>query len=131
LNLARQSHKRRAPRPSLANSGGGEHVAKRIRPSRLAQAEGREPLDFSDENSDSDWYEAEKIVDSRTVGRGRGQNRRTVLQYRIRYVGYGPDGDTWEDAANRVGKPLIREWKQLWGLPITDDDWAKGEDKKR
>lgn len=100
---------------------------KTVRPS-IADQPG--PLDFDDDDSDaSEWWSAERIVASRTTTRGRGRKRRTVIQYRIRYAGYGPNDDSWEDA-DGVGRPLVREWKKSQGLEVTNGDWAEEEDKE-
>ena len=49
-----------------------------------------------------DVFEVEAIVDSRMVGRRR--------QYRVRWLGYPPEEDTWEDVSNLNCDELVAEY---------------------
>ncbi|KDN40003.1 hypothetical protein RSAG8_08452, partial [Rhizoctonia solani AG-8 WAC10335] len=53
-------------------------------------------------------YEIEKIVDERFVKRGA----KRVRQYRVRWLGYGPDEDRWKTEKELKNAPdILKQWR--------------------
>ncbi len=76
-------------------------------------------------------YKVESIMDHRMVTRrvkktARGRKKHTkVIEYRVRWQGYGAEEDTWEPRENLLScSELIKEYKLKKGLEVTptDDD---------
>ena len=64
-----------------------------------------------DTDSEAEDFEVEEIVDHRPKGEGR-TNRK--VEYRVKWVGYGPKNNTWEPFENLEGAP-----------DALNDYWAK------
>jgi len=66
------------------------------------------------------YYEIDKIVDHRRVGRNQRDGRRK-LQYRVRWEGFPPAQDSWEPADQLREDGLehsIQQYHLITGRPI-------------
>jgi hypothetical protein len=57
-------------------------------------------------NEDENRFKVDRLLDKRTRRYGRGQR----VEYLVRWLGYGPEDDTWEPAAN-VDSDLIADFE--------------------
>jgi hypothetical protein len=57
-------------------------------------------------NEDENRFKVDRLLDKRTRRYGRGQ----CVEYLVRWLGYGPEDDTWEPAAN-VDSDLIADFE--------------------
>ena len=94
------------------------HIS-RIKP---APEDGTAPDVVIDEDGDeAGMYEAEKIVDHTTKGRG---NKKTIAKVQVRWRGYAPAFDTWETIENMMNgaEALVREYakRQRVLLPVRE-----------
>ena len=69
-----------------------------------------EDLDYDD------VYRLERIVDRRMVNRGRGQKRKTVRQYLLKWKGWGPAHNSWYDEEDLPhAREFIEDYLETYG----------------
>ena len=71
----------------------------------------KEPLFYDD--AGLPWYEVEDILQHRELKRGK----RSVVQYLIKWKGYGHEHNTWEPESNLNVEALQAYWATEDGRP--------------
>ena len=56
-------------------------------------------------------YIIDHIVDERHVSKGRGRNRKSTIEYRVRWQGYPSSDDTWETETTLAHTDQLKTWK--------------------
>ena len=74
------------------------------------KSDGREqppppPLEF-DDGEGGEWFEIDQVLKHRQVKVGR----RSVMQYLVRWKGYGPENDEWRDAVGVTATATDAYW---------------------
>jgi hypothetical protein len=65
----------------------------------------------TDSEDDSDTYEVSHIVSQRVARKGR-KKKHSIMQYKVRWVGYSSEDDTWLDEdAFESAKDVLADWK--------------------
>ncbi len=62
-----------------------------------------------DVDEDGELFEIEKVLQHRDVKRGK----RTVRQYLIKWLGYGPEHNQWEPEVNLTKSALDSYWATM------------------
>ena len=64
----------------------------------------------------------DKLIDRRV--RRVGRYRKEVIEYLVRWTGYGPEYDQWV-RENDIEDSLTKAYKQSIGVPVIDEEEAE------
>jgi hypothetical protein len=61
-----------------------------------------ESINNSEQESNVEYYDVERIIDEKL--------EEGIMRYRVRWKGYGPDDDTWEQASSFHNPVTLKQW---------------------